>query len=153
MTGDEYMNLLNQRRDQWIAEHPAPTEGAIRPKSWVLPLPEHFIRPGDEDMVELPEPKKSAPKPKPAPRPRRVVDVADLIKQRDALVARRDRIVGTGPADRAAANLSPNSRNKAAARAGRRRFDAMDRDLERFANLTRRINTLNSRIAARGGDR
>lgn len=155
MTGDEYMKLLEQRRDQWLAEHPTrPHEGGIRPKFETPPLITWFIRDGDENLVNLPEPSRPQPKPKTSRRARRVVDVAALLARRDALVEQRNRIAGNGPADRACANLSPASRNRAAASAGRRRFAQMDRDLERYASLTCQIDQLNhqiTRASARGG--
>jgi hypothetical protein len=49
--------------------------------------------------------------------------------------------------DRAAANLSPHARSRAAARAGRRRFTRMDRDLQRYTALTRRRDRLAGRLA------
>jgi hypothetical protein len=150
MTGDEYIDVLKQRRDQWLAEHPArPHDAAITPKFETPALLSWFVRAGDEDLVELPEREKPAPKAdaKPAPRTRSTVDTAALVAQRDALVAQRDRIAGDGPVDRACANLSPSSRNRAAASAGRRRFVAMDRDLARYTELAKRIKVLDQRIA------
>jgi hypothetical protein len=60
MTGDEYMGVLQQRANEWVAAQ-------TKPNLRFPPLLAWFIRDGDEDLVELPEPEKQ-PKPKPQPR-------------------------------------------------------------------------------------
>lgn len=161
MTGDEYMELLARRRDAWEAAHPAravveaqierikrdfPGSNPVIKPGWKPPvaLLEWFVEPGDENLVEFPEPK---PQPKRTPKPRVYRSAASLREDRDRLVAQRDAITADDEApDRAIANLSPFARSKAARTAGRRRFAKLDRDLERYANLSRRIEALDSRI-------
>lgn len=62
LTGEEYMELLLERQAQFMARC-APRPGA---KVLLAPTLETFVRPGDEDLVELP-----APEPKPTRTPRR----------------------------------------------------------------------------------
>jgi hypothetical protein len=69
-----------------------------------------------------------------------------LREERDKVAAQLAAIGDEDCADGAVVNLSPYSRSKAAARAGRRRFERMDRDLERYAALQRRLENLNGRI-------
>lgn len=158
LTGDEYMELLVQRRAEWEAAHRQDAEAEIerikrefpganpRLKSGWEPPPallEWFVRPGDEDLVDLPE---SKPAPKRTPKPRTYQSAASLREERDRLVSQRSAIVGGG-GDMAEVNLSPSSRSRAARNAGRRRFAKLDRDLERYTALSRRIDSLNFRIA------
>lgn len=70
LTGDEYMQLLTQRMNAFMEEQQRKADAAAtgnQPARLPLlpPLLEWFIRPGDEDLVELPEPPA---KPKPQPR-------------------------------------------------------------------------------------
>lgn len=161
MTGDEYMELLEQRRQAWESAHPA-REAAeariaeikrefpganpqIKPK-WGPPvaLLEWFIEPGDEDLVDLPKPE---PKAKRQPTPRVYRSAASLREERDRLQQRLDLICGVeDTGDMAVVNLSPHSRSRAARTAGRRRFAKLDRDLDRAAGLRRRIQSLDFRI-------
>lgn len=140
LTGDEYMALLVRRKDEWLEKHPL-HPGA---KVWAEPLLTWFIEPGDENLVDLPEIK---PAPERAPKPRVYRSAASLREERDGLVEQRDAITADEGGDLAETNLSPHSRSRAARNAGRRRFAKLDRDLERVAKLTRRIDSLNSRIA------
>jgi hypothetical protein len=149
MNLDEYMKLLEQRRAEWAAL-PKP-EMPFKPKAWIAdPLLERFVRPGDEDLVDLPESQPAEPKP--APRSRTYRSAASLREERARLQARLDAYIDSddgSPAHDALAgvNLSTQSRHPGARAAGRRRFAQMDRDLERVANLYRRISALDSRIA------
>lgn len=134
---EAYMDVLMQRQTAWLAEHGGPLR--------YPPLLEWFIQPGDEQYVILPE---ATPAPE-RPRKPRVYRSADSLRAELATVetlmvaaAGRDTT-----ADRAAANLSPHSRSKAAARAGRRRFAQMDRDLRRYAELAKRRDGLTSQLA------
>ena len=137
MTGEEYIAVLEERRAAYMAERPGQPE-------WLVPLLEWFIEPGDEHVVTLPAP---APKPeRPAPAPRRYRSAASLRAARDQLQARLDALTGTG-GDLAAVNLSPHARSRAARNAGRRRMAALDRDVRQAAQLLRRINDLEARIA------
>lgn len=69
LTGDEYMQLLTQRMNEFMDEQQRKADAAAtgnQPRLPLLPpLLEWFIRAGDEDLVELPEPPA---KPKPQPR-------------------------------------------------------------------------------------
>lgn len=136
ISGEDYITLLLARQAAWIARnHP---NGTTRP-----PLLEWFIQDGDDAFVILPE-RKPAVKRERTPRVYR--SAASLREERDEVQRRIDTFDdGTVP-DRAAANLSPYARSKAAARAGRRRFERMDRDLIRFTALCKRLAALNSRI-------
>ena len=61
LTGDQYMELLLARQAEFMAQY-EPRPGA---KALLAPTLETFVRAGDEDLVELPEP---PPKRVPAPR-------------------------------------------------------------------------------------
>ncbi|WP_157115020.1 hypothetical protein [Nocardia niwae] len=65
MTGDEYMQLLQQRADEWLA---ANSTAAIRPK--YPPLLTWFIRDGDEELVDPAILAAPEPQPKPVRQPR-----------------------------------------------------------------------------------
>jgi hypothetical protein len=93
---------------------------------------EWFIQAGDEDLVELP-----APSPRPQPQPRRYRSTESLRAERDRLIARRDEITTGAHQDPAMCNLG-----------GRRRWDQLERDIQKVARLTKRIDTLGWRIAA-----
>lgn len=60
LTPDEYMALLVERQAAHIAKHPPNP-------SWLVPLLEWFVLPGDEDLFTPPEP---TPQPKPERKPR-----------------------------------------------------------------------------------
>jgi hypothetical protein len=124
LTGDQYMDLLLERQTHWRASHPHDPR--------YPPLLEWFIQAGDEDLVELP-----APSPRPQPQPRRYRSAESLRAERDRLIARRDEITTGGHQDPAMCNLG-----------GRRRWDQLDRDIEKVARLTKRVDTLGWRIAA-----
>lgn len=157
MTGDEYMNLLERRRAAWEAAHPAreAVEAVIEQVKREFPganpqlkpgwqpaaaLLTWFIQPGDEDLVDLPDP---APKRKPTPRVYR--SAASLREERDRLRARMPALFDDD-GDMAVTNLSPFARSRSARNAGRRRFAQLDRDIERAVKLTERIDALNFRI-------
>lgn len=146
MTGDEYMQLLEQRRDAWEAARVARErpEGfpQITPKFEMRPLLEWFVEAGDDDLVTLPE---STPKPKREPKPRVYRSAASLREERDRAQRQLDALTGDD-GDRAAANLSPTSRNRAARNAGRARFARLDRDLERYTQLKQQVGALNTKI-------
>jgi hypothetical protein len=136
VSGGEYIGVLLARQAAYLAAHPPRRPG-------LLPLLEWFVRDEDEPWVMLPE---AAPKPKPKPRQyRSAASIREELENVEALMAAV--ASNSDTPDRAAANLSPNARNQAAARAGRRRFERMDRDLERFAALQRRRDRLVSRLA------
>jgi hypothetical protein len=93
----------------------------------------------------LPE---ATPTPKRATTPRTYRPAASLREERAQVQGKIDAFAGLGPADRAEANLSPSSRSKAAASAGRRRIAKMDNDLSKFVALRKRRDTLDGRIAS-----
>lgn len=133
---EDYMAVLMQRQQAWKRAHP---------HAELLPLLEWLTLPGEEDLVRLPE---HAPAEKPARKPRVYRSAAELHEERGRLLARMITVAGTGDVpDRAAANLSPNARSRAARTAGRRRFARMDRALEEFARLRRRVTVLDGQIA------
>lgn len=162
LTGDEYMQLLHQRRAEWEAAHPARVGGALdrikrehpganpqpRPGwSTARPLLEWFVRDGDEDLVDM-SALESEPQPKRVPRPRVYRSAASLRAERDRVQEQLDAVAGDDSGDMAIVNLSPFSRSRAAAAAGRRRFAKLDRDLERYTRLKRRLERLDSRVDA-----
>lgn len=129
LTGDEYVQLLLHRQSEWLAANPPNTRGRL---TSLPPLLEWFIRDGDEDLVELPQ-----PAPKPAPRPRTYRSAESLRADRDQLTARRDRIIFGGHDDPAACNINT-----------RARWKQLDRDIAAVAALSRRIQRLDHRIVA-----
>ncbi|GAA2678870.1 hypothetical protein LV78_005478 [Actinosynnema pretiosum] len=140
MTGEQYIEVLVERQRAWEQKH---TKPGMKPG--FPALLEWFILPGEELLVQLPEP---APATRPVRRPRRYRSAESLRQERDQLVQRMAAIAGTDDTpDRAAANLSPRSSSRAARSAGRRRFDRMDRALETYTRLSQRLTVLNGRIA------
>lgn len=134
---EAYMDVLQQRQTAWLAEHGGPLR--------YPPLLEWFIQPGDEQHVILPEPTPAQERPRKSRTYRSAATIrADLAAVEARMVQVADR--GT-TGDRAAANLSPHSRSKAAASAGRRRFAQMDRDLQRYAALAKRRDALAGQLA------
>lgn len=136
---DEYMELLEFRMQVWQEAQP-PVTGPLKR---FPPLLEWFVEPGDEDFVVLPK-----PKPKRKPRPRVYRSAASIRAERDEVQRRIDALNGADNGDMAITNLSPFAKSKAAARAGRRRFAKLDRDLEKFSNLSARLSRLNGRLAS-----
>lgn len=138
--GDTYIEVLCRRQAAW---QEAQAASGIMPK---FPHPlEYFVREADEPYVRLPEKK---PTPKRTPEPRRYRSAASLRAELAEVEQHMERVAGrSDTGDRAAANLSPHSRSRAVSRAGRRRFAAMDRDLETYTRLLKRRDSLKSRIA------
>lgn len=141
ISGDEYVRVvLVGRQRAWLDAHPRTAQKGLPP------LLEWFIQAGDEKYVQLPEPE---PAPTRQPRPRHYRSAASLRAERDTLAKRMTQIAAAGDVgDRAAANLSPHSRSRAARTAGRRRFAQMDHALERYTAMSRHLENLNQRIAA-----
>ncbi len=130
--GEAYIEILLARQAAYVSRNfPYGTH--------VMPLLESFVRDEDIPFVIVPEP-VTPPKHTPVPRVYRSVESirAELAK----VTAQRAAIGGSDIPDRAAANISPFAKSKAAARAGRRRFAQMDRDLEKYVALTKRIENL-----------
>lgn len=138
ISGEDYMLVLAARQAAYEASRPQ-SGPLLRYPS----LLEWFVRDEDVEYVVLPEP-EAAPKRVPTTR---VYRSAESIRaELEKVTAQRDAIGGNDIPDRAAANISPFARSKSAARAGRRRFAQMDRDLEKYTRLTRRINQLAGRL-------
>lgn len=134
--GEAYIEVLLARQAAYISRNfPYGTD--------IPPLLSHFVRDEDAAFVVLPEQK---PQPKRVSKPRVYRSAASIREELEQVIAQRDAIGGNEPADRAIANISPFARSKSAARAGRRRFAQMDRDLEKYARLTQRIETLRFRL-------
>ncbi|MEV8610266.1 hypothetical protein AB0383_20465 [Amycolatopsis sp. NPDC051373] len=136
ISGDEYMQVLLQRQAAWLARN----GGALK----FPPLLEWFVQDGDEQWVQLTE---TEPAPKKERKPRVYRSAASLREERDNVAAKLDALTAEDTTDGAVVNLSPNSRSKSAARAGRRRFAKMDRDLQRYTTLRNKLALLNSRVA------
>jgi hypothetical protein len=129
VTPDQYLALLQSRRDEHEAEHPA--------RPGFPALLEWFVRDGDEELFTPP-----AETPKPAPQPRHYRSAASLRAERDYVAALRDRV-----ADSAALPDVAASRGLAlGARGTARHQQASDRALARHAALTARIDHLDWRI-------
>lgn len=144
ITGEEYIAVLQARQAAWRTARTV--EGRV---PLYVPLLDHFVLPGDEQFVTLPD---AAPRPRPLatekPRPRQYRSAASLREERDKLLERMERVAGrSDTGDRAAANLSPHARSRAARTAGRRRFAQMDQDLAAYAALQRRVDAFGHRIA------
>lgn len=130
--GDAYIEILLARQAAYVSRNfPYGTH--------LMPLLESFVRDEDAAFVILPE---QAPQPKRQPKPRVYRSAASIREELERVTAQRDAIGADEPADRAIANISPFARSRAAARAGRRRFERNDRDLQRYVALTRRIENL-----------
>lgn len=159
MNGDEYMELLEQRRAAWEAAHPAreaaeaqiaqikrdfPGANPQLKPNWtpLRPLLEWFIEPGDEDLVTLPE-----PEPKPKPRPRVYRSAASLREEREQVQAQIEAL-WEDDGDMAVVNLSPHAKSRAARNAGRRRMANLDREIDLGLRLSRRLQSLDARIAS-----
>lgn len=139
ISSEDYVKVLASRR--------AAYESARKRTGPLLRYPtllEWFVRDEDVQYVVLPEP---VAQPKRTPKPRVYRTAESIRAELEKTTAERDAIGSGDIPDRAAANLSPHARSKAAARAGRRRFDRMDRDLERYVQLSKRIDALAARLA------
>lgn len=139
ISGEEYIELLLARQAAWMSRNPL---RKTRLPS-LPPLLEWFIREGDENFVRLPE-KPTTPKRERTPRQYR--SAVSLREERDRVQAQMDRITSDGCDDPASVNISPSARSRAAARAGRARFAKLDRDLERYTALRKRLDRLDFRI-------
>jgi len=140
ISGEDYMEVLVARQAAYVA-----TQGQSGPLQRFLPLLEWFVRAEDEPFVILPE---STPAPKRTRQPRVYRSAASIRAELDDVEARLAAFGANDVPDRAAANLSPHARSRAAARAGRRRFERMDRDLQRYTALARRRDQLAGRLAS-----
>lgn len=134
ISGEEYIQVLLARQAAYVGAHPY----------GFPPLLEWFVRTEDEPYVVLPD---AAPAPKRTPKPRVYRSAESIRAELEGVDAKLATFGANDVPDRAAANLSPHARSRAAARAGRRRFERMDRDLEKYAALTRRRDQLAGRLA------
>lgn len=129
LTLDEYMQVLVARQEEWLAAHPGHD-----PR--FPPLYEWFIRDGDEALVQLPP--DPSPRPKPAPtakRPRTYRTAASIRGEIEDLEARMARLGQPLSDDPAACRLKRGP-------ALRRHHARMDRDLEQYAALSKRVQRL-----------
>lgn len=118
LTGDQYMELLLQRQAAFMAQC-TPRPGA---KVLLAPTLESFVRPGDEDLVELP-----APEPHRTPVPRRYRPASYWRERIAALDAQmNDTAAAVDLGDRAAAGGVGIGRSRAT-RHGRRADAALSR--------------------------
>lgn len=136
---DDYMLVLLARQAAYVV-----AQQESGPLLRYPPLLEWFIRDEDEAYVVLPD---VAPQPKRTPKPRVYRSAASIREELEKVDAQLLAFSSPDLPDRAAANLSPYARSKAAARAGRRRFERMDRDLERYTKLKNKRDALASRLA------
>lgn len=123
----------------------------MKPRSWLLiPLPEHH----PETWADLPGYAEAAEKvrqgqklfpvaPSPVTTPRRHRSLESLTTERDQLVRQRDTLTGNPLPDDpgALSGIRRKSTN-----ADRKQDTVTDKQLEKFATLTRRIEYLNHRI-------
>lgn len=135
--GEAYMQLLLQRQADWAATR---WPGGVPTGTW-LPLLESFIQAADEEFVQLLDRvKRERP-------PRTYRSAASLREERVRVDAQIDALISKdGSLDGAAVNLSPYSRSRAAASAGRRRFKTLDRDVEKSTALRKQLSGLDGRI-------
>ncbi|WP_280502044.1 hypothetical protein [Nocardia farcinica] len=96
LSGDEYMRLLQERADAWIA-----SQGAVRSK--FPPLLTWFIQEGDEHLVDPAILDKPAPQPKPVREPRRYRPASFWRERVARLTSERASLVEPLLPDRAAA--------------------------------------------------
>lgn len=143
-TQTEYIDVLLTRQAAYAAEHP-PVPG----REWARPLLDWFIEDDDEvegityDVVE------PTPAATPQRRDRRPEYRARLDRNRARLQLIEQRLaalVGDG-GDPAQVNISPYSRSRAAAAAGRRRYATLDRNLDRTSRLLDTAAHLRHKIA------
>jgi len=138
--GEEYMQVLLARQAAYVA-----TQEQSGPLQRYAPLLEWFVRDEDVEYVVLPE---AVPAPKRASKPRVYRSTESIRAELENVTAHLAAFGANDVPDRAAANLSPHVRSRAAARAGRRRFERMDRDLECYTALARRRDQLAGRLAS-----
>lgn len=140
VSGEAYMEVLVARQTAYMSarEQPGPLQR-------FPPLLEWFVRVEDEPYVVLPE---QVPVPKRTAKPRVYRSAESIRTELETVDAQLAAFGVNDVPDRAAANLSPNARSRAAARAGRRRFKRMDRDLQRYTQLKNRRDQLASRLVA-----
>jgi len=139
ISGEDYILVLLARQAAYVA-----TLEQSGPLLRFPPLLEWFVRDEDEQHVVLPE---TTPAPKRVPKPRVYRSAESIRAELENVIAQLATFDANDVPDRAAANLSPHARSRAAARAGRRRFERMDRDLQRYTALTQRRDRLAGRLA------
>lgn len=141
MTPQAYMDLLTTRKDEYLADHPA--------RPGFPPLLEWFIRPGDEDLVDLDAiADADTPKPTPPRRARRYRSAAqiraDLQRVEDRLSTLNESGHLTTTRDRAAytgIGIRQTPRQRAAHGA------SLDRIAAEVVRLNARRSTLRARLA------
>ena len=137
LTGDEYMALLVERQAAHIAKHPPNP-------SWLVPLLEWFILPGDEDLFTPPKP---TPQPK---RERKPVNYKPAshwrqkLERIDAELAALDPGPRFGTTDMAAYGGVGVPQT---ARQNRQWARRIDRAAERYGRLTRARDEIAGKLA------
>ncbi|WP_068059245.1 hypothetical protein [Nocardia xishanensis] len=147
MSGDEYMELLKQRSDEWMASH-----STVRPK--FPPLLTWFIQDGDEDLVDPAILAAPEPKPKPVRRPRYYRPASYWRDQIAEIEARMAPLTAPLINDRAAAGgvgLGPKRTARIQAREdGRlRRYVALQKQLEHAKHMLRSAEVREARAAGK----
>lgn len=97
LSGDEYMALLQQRMDEWLAASSA----TMNPK--FPPLFQWFVRDGDEDLVDPAILAAPEPRPKPVRQPRYYRPASYWQEQVERIEAQRAALAEPLITDRAAA--------------------------------------------------
>ncbi len=144
LSGDEYMQLLQARADQWVADHPPSVDARISPRAWATrPLLNWFVRDGDEDLVDPAILARPTPQPKPAQAPR-YYRPASYWRERVARIeAQIAPLVEPLLPDRAAAG------GEAIGRRGTARVHAReDSRLRRYVDLGKRLSHARSMLRA-----
>lgn len=136
LTGDEYMALLQQRADEWMAANSA----TMRPK--YPPLLTWFVRDGDEDLVDPAILAAPEPQPKPTRRPRHYRPASYWRDQIERLEASMAALAEPIIQDRAAAGgeaLGPKRTARVQAREDSRvrRYVEQQRRLEHARHMLR----------------
>ena len=146
LTGDEYMALLQQRADEWLATH----SGTIRPK--FPPLLTWFIQEGDEDLVDPAFLTPPEPQPRPVRRPRYYRPASYWRDEVARIEAQRASLAEPLITDRAAAGgvaLGP----KRTARIQQREDSRLRRYVALEPKLRHAQHMLNAAVAREASDR
>jgi len=141
LTGDEYMALLQQRLDEYVEAQQKRIEASgITPRlSPFPPLLTWFVRPGDEDLVELP------PDPAPKVREPRQYRPASYWRERVAAIEAQMAAVAARASvgDRAAAGGCALGPKRTAAFQKR-----ADLALTRYSALEKRLSVARGRLCS-----
>jgi hypothetical protein len=141
LTGDEYMELLQRRLDEYVkAQRERIAASGVTPRlSPFPPLLTWFIRPGDEDLVELP------PDPAPKVREPRQYRPASYWRERVAAIEAEMEAVAARASvgDRAAAGGCALGPKRTAAHQKR-----ADQALSRYVELDKKLQVAKGRLCS-----